>query len=594
MTNQAAIFPKTLAGFYRCNFFKYNGAKWMIWAVIMLCNTIAFRSFPPIYTKWFIEILEKYGAITDSLWPEFTMFGVSVILVLITTQITFTIAERLRDNLVPVSTDLVSRDLYSYAYNQTVGFYSHTMPGKIANQITLIAGGFRSTFCDIFGGLLGLTIVFILNMGLIFQIDCRVGAVLFSGIALRVFWVVYRYKPYTKAIQRQSDCQSTLSGKLLDGLSNFVIVKLFAGANKEEISVDPARKQYVDATQKSRFQKRLFFITSYFFDSVFVVGAMFFVAVAFSDGGITIADAAFILAAYMMLNDIVWSLVYAMPDMLDSYNMAAEAYQTLIKPIEIKDAQNAKIMRVIGGAIEIKNLQFSYDKRNVLNNLSLAVRPGEKIGLVGLSGAGKTTLMNLLMRLYDPTAGVILIDGQDLRDVTQESLRENISFIPQDPTMFNRSLRDNIAYGAHNRSMDDIRGAAIRASADEFINETADKYDTLVGDRGIKLSGGQKQRIAIARAFLKNAPILILDEATSALDSETEAAIQKSLSELSIGRTTIAIAHRLSTLRQMDRLIVMDKGQIIESGSHAELVDRPGGIYANLWAMQSGGFIKSV
>jgi ATP-binding cassette subfamily B multidrug efflux pump len=279
------------------------------------------------------------------------------------------------------------------------------------------------------------------------------------------------------------------------------------------------------------------------------------------------------------------------PKILDSWASANQAYRELVQPILVVDIPNAPKSNIKNGKIELKNISFKYNKRKVLDDLSLTISPGEKVGLVGSSGAGKTTLVNLLMRFYDPGKGAIYIDGQNIAEVTQDSLRENIAFIPQEPTMFNRTLRENIGYGKSDATDKEIRRAARSASADGFIMEAPKKYDSMVGDRGIKLSGGQRQRIAIARAFLKDAPILILDEATSALDSETEAAIQKSFEELSRGRTTIAIAHRLSTLRNMDRIVVMDKGKIVESGTHAQLLRKKGGIYAKLWKMQSGGFV---
>jgi ABC-type multidrug transport system fused ATPase/permease subunit len=226
-----------------------------------------------------------------------------------------------------------------------------------------------------------------------------------------------------------------------------------------------------------------------------------------------------------------------------------------------------------------------------LRDFNLKIKPGERVGIVGLSGAGKTTLVNLLMRFYDPNSGAVLIDNQDIAKVSQDSLRENISYIPQEPTMFNRTIRENIEYGRPGATLKEIKEAATEASADEFIKTTDKKYDSIVGDRGIKLSGGQRQRIAIARAFLKNAPILILDEATSALDSETEIAIQKSFDKLSANHTTLVVAHRLSTLRNMDRIIVLDQGRVIESGTHNSLL-RKKGLYAKLWKMQSGGFLQ--
>ena len=232
-------------------------------------------------------------------------------------------------------------------------------------------------------------------------------------------------------------------------------------------------------------------------------------------------------------------------------------------PLDIVDKEGAKPLRVKKGTIIFNNVFFKYRNKYVLKDLSLEIKPGERVGIVGQSGAGKTTLVNLLMRFYEPQRGNIVIDGQDISDVTQKSLRENISFIPQDPTMFNRAIKDNIGYGKFGAPIKEIKAAAKKASADKFIMDTEKGYDSIVGDRGIKLSGGQRQRIAIARAFLKNAPILVLDEATSALDSETELSIQKSFDKLSRGHTTIAIAHRLSTLRNMDRIVVLDNGRIV-------------------------------
>ena len=260
-------------------------------------------------------------------------------------------------------------------------------------------------------------------------------------------------------------------------------------------------------------------------------------------------------------------------------------------PLDIVDADNAQVLQVTKGVIEFKNIYFKYRNKYVLKDVSLTIKPGERVGIVGASGAGKTTLVNLLMRFYEPQRGSILIDGKNIKDVTQNSLRENISYIPQDPTMFNRTIGENIGYGKLEASKADIVKAAKFASADKFIMNTEKGYDSLVGDRGIKLSGGQRQRIAIARAFLKNAPILILDEATSALDSETEIAIQKSFDKLSSGHTTLVVAHRLSTLRNMDRIIVLDKGRVVESGTHNALLRRHG-LYAKLWKMQSGGFLQ--
>jgi len=269
---------------------------------------------------------------------------------------------------------------------------------------------------------------------------------------------------------------------------------------------------------------------------------------------------------------------------------------TLTHVPKVQDAPNAATLHVTQGEVQFDDVYFNYNnERQVLDGLTLTVRPGEKIGLVGRSGAGKSTLINLLLRFYDVERGHIRIDGQDISKVTQDSLRSAIGMVTQDTSLLHRSICDNIAYGRPDASREEIRAAAARAQADDFIQQLSDShgntgYDTLVGERGVKLSGGQRQRIAIARVMLKNAPILLLDEATSALDSEVEAAIQESLDEVMQGKTVIAIAHRLSTIAAMDRLIVMDQGQIIEQGSHAELLAM-NGVYARLWRHQSGGFL---
>ena len=301
-------------------------------------------------------------------------------------------------------------------------------------------------------------------------------------------------------------------------------------------------------------------------------------------------------AMALRVNGMSHWIMWQMTSLFENIGTVQDGIGTLTHPPKVQDAPNAAPLHVTRGKVEFDNVFFNYNnERQVLDGLSLTVRPGEKIGLVGRSGAGKSTLINLLLRFYDVDRGAIRIDGQDISRVTQDSLRGAIGMVTQDTSLLHRSICDNIAYGRPDADRAEIQAAAARAQADEFIQQLSDNhgnrgYDTLVGERGVKLSGGQRQRIAIARVMLKNAPILLLDEATSALDSEVEAAIQESLDEVMEGKTVIAIAHRLSTIAAMDRLIVMDEGRIIEQGSHAELLEL-GGVYARLWRHQSGGFL---
>jgi len=298
----------------------------------------------------------------------------------------------------------------------------------------------------------------------------------------------------------------------------------------------------------------------------------------------------------LRLNGISHWIMWEMASLFENIGTVQDGITTLSRSVAIQDAPGAAALQVSQGEIRFEHVGFAYGgKKQVLKDLQLLIKPGEKIGLVGRSGAGKSTLVNLLLRFYDIEQGRVLIDGQDIAKVTQDSLRAQVGMVTQDTSLLHRSVRDNLLYGRPDASDAQMMAAAERAEAHEFILALSDPkgrsgYDAHVGERGVKLSGGQRQRVAIARVMLKDAPILLLDEATSALDSEVEAAIQRSLYRLMEGKTVVAIAHRLSTIAAMDRLVVMDQGEIVEQGSHAELLAQ-GGLYARLWAHQSGGFL---
>ena len=419
---------------------------------------------------------------------------------------------------------------------------------------------------------------------------------------LLVWFVVYvlilRYfVPKLMVISReQADARSMMTGRIVDSYTNIATVKLFSHAGREETFAREGMHEFLKTVHR---QMRLITAFNIAIDINNVL-AMFFTASIgiyfWMTGDVSVGAVAVAVGLAMRINGMSQWVMWEVTALFENIGTVYDGMGMMTKAHDIVDRPEAANLNAKKGHIVFDKVRFHYGKaKGIIEDLTLDIRPGEKIGLVGRSGAGKTTMMNLLLRFYDLESGRISIDGQDIAKVTQDSLRAQIGVVTQDTSLLHRSIRDNIAYGKPEATDADIVEAAKRANAWEFIQSLSDLHgrtglDAQVGERGVKLSGGQRQRIAIARVFLKDAPILVLDEATSALDSEVEAAIQENLFALMQGKTVIAIAHRLSTLTEMDRLVVLDKGHIHETGTHAELVEK-GGIYADLWARQSGGFI---
>ncbi|MBD5391600.1 ABC transporter ATP-binding protein [bacterium] len=582
--------PKSLWRFY----FKFAARGYIvaliIWALAAMV-TAADRILHPLVQGWIVGLFENPvpAGVNFLAFAMPTIILVTVLNIIVTSSVT--IQMWIMNHLQPKIDRRVSELLTTYVHSQSMSFWTGRMAGQIKNQINYVSDGFGAVPDIVKSVFRALTII--LNGALLLRVNRYVAYMFVGIIVLRVAYAWVMYKPLKTAAKDRSTAGSALSGKLVDSISNFSIVKLFARRSGEEKYLAPARTEYVQTRLRKGFLERMFWaIPGLLWDALFGV-TLGLCAYLYMQGQMTVADVVVTTGVYFSVMGTISQLIDTLPNIIDKLGSAAKAYSELVVPIDVADAPDAPDLAVCDAKIEFKNVWFRYAKgrRWILRDFSLTINPGESVGLVGASGAGKTTLVNLLMRFYDVTRGQILIDGVDIRNVSQESLRRNIAFIPQEPTMFNRTLRENIEYGKMDATDAEIRRAAQRAAADKFINNAEKKYDTLVGDRGMKLSGGQRQRIAIARAFLKDAPILILDEATSALDSETEIAIQKSFEELASGRTTIAIAHRLSTLRNMDRIIVLRSGRIIEQGTHKTLVRRDGA-YARLWKMQSGGFIQ--
>ncbi|MBR5903999.1 MAG: ABC transporter ATP-binding protein [Alphaproteobacteria bacterium] len=580
--------PKSLWAFYWKYGMKGQKLKALGWYLsVMLAFSGGFIF--PMMERWIVDIFEKPLPAGMGLLEHATPTIILIIVLNMMMTIASILQATFRSHLLPYIKRQVSEVMTTYIHNQTMSFWVNRMSGKINSQI-----GYVERIADA-GQMLvhttGHLMIILVNGGLLFAMNKYVAMLFIFALGFRIIYAYRLRNKVKKASEEASGANSNLNGQLVDSFSNYTIVKLFAGAKKEQQALVKPRDKYVETTKFSQYTMRLFWAIPTFLWDILYGSTIFFCVVLYQRGILSVAEVVYTLSVFYNVMGSISNIINTFPEIIDQVASAKKAYKELVVPIDITDKENAKNLVVKNGGIEFKNIYFKYKNKYVLKDLSLAIKPGERVGIVGSSGAGKTTLVNLLMRFYEPQKGEIVIDNQNINDVKQNSLRENIAFIPQEPTMFNRTIAENIGYGKFGASKEEIRRAAKFASADKFIMETEKKYDSIVGDKGIKLSGGQRQRIAIARAFLKNAPILVLDEATSALDSETEIAIQKSFDKLSKGRTTIAIAHRLSTLRNMDRIVVIDKGVIVEQGTHSALL-RKKGKYYHLWQMQSGGFLQ--
>ncbi len=481
--------------------------------------------------------------------------------------------------------------LYTYISNHSNQFFTDRFAGSIANKISNASDGAERMLERSLWGWYPELISTIAGLGLMLTVDIYI-AVGFLVTLLLMFVVNYVLMQYRRPyVVAYAEASSKLTGDGVDFLTNMTAVRQYArrGFEVARITASADVRRIKDLRQW-RLSEWAIVLNNVV--AIFAVAAIFtYTYILFTTERASAGDVVLILAVVTRLTVVITFLGNMMNGFIRVYGEIEEGLKSVLVPYDILDAKRARPLKVSEGEITWRDVDFAFAENGVFRDFNLTITPGQRVGLVGQSGAGKTTFVSLLLRQHELAGGSILIDGQNIAEVTQDSLRESIAIVPQESALFHRTIRENIAYGDPHATEEEIINVAKMAQAHDFIISLPQGYDTLVGERGVKLSGGQRQRIAIARAMLKDAPILVLDEATSALDSESEVAIQKALHALMEGKTVIAIAHRLSTLREMDRIIVLEHGSIVEDGSHDALLQFDG-VYASLWKHQAGGFLK--
>lgn len=504
----------------------------------------------------------------------------------------------LNNTILPNFGTLIRWRAHKHVLRQSVGWFENDFAGRIANRIMQTPPAAGEAVFQAFDAI-AFALAYVLGAAILLSgSDPRLLVPLAIWLVLYGFlvrWTMMRVGPASK---EASDARSLVTGRVVDAYTNIHSVKLFAHNARE---LDYAKDAIEHSRKTFQTEMRIYTImdvTLVTLNGLLIIGVVGWAMWLWMQGQASVGVVAAATALTLRLNAMTGWIMWALTSFFRQLGVVAEGMETIAQPIELVDADRAKTLEMRQGAIELRDLSHHFGRESGgLDNISLSIAPGEKIGLVGRSGAGKSTLVKLLLRFYDAERGQILIDGQSIMDVTQDSLRDQIGMVQQDSSLLHRSVRDNILYGKPDASEENMLAAARKAEAHEFILDLQDPqgrtgYDAHVGERGVKLSGGQRQRITLARVILKDAPILLLDEATSALDSEVEAAIQETLYGMMEGKTVIAIAHRLSTIAQMDRIIVLDQGHIVEEGTHAALLSK-GGLYARFWQRQSGGFLNA-
>ncbi|MDQ5927927.1 MAG: ATP-binding cassette, subfamily bacterial [Patescibacteria group bacterium] len=559
--------------------------------VLMVVVAIVANTVAPIYYKRFFDVLgagkldsalihTAMVALIMAFFMKFVRWG----------------GWRIADFIANPFTAGTMKDLVMMGYERLLGhsykFFSDTFVGTLTRRLTKFSYAFESIFDQLSYQLVPLVVSSIVIFFVVNQRSPMVAYILFGWMFLMVFanYLVIKWKQ--KYEEKRSAADSKLSGTLSDSMTNSSTIKLFA-SSKHEMSLFEAVAEDVRSIRLWTWNIDSLIRTVQGFLTIIVeIAVMFSAFKLYQKGQLTLGDFVLFQTYILTLTEQMWQFGWVLKHLFEAFADAKEMVEIIDNPYDVQDAPGAGVLKVTEGKIDFADVVFNFNEtRKVLDGFSLSITPGEKVALIGPSGAGKTTVTRLLFRFHDVTSGLITIDGQDISKVTQDSLRNAIGLVPQEPILFHRSLMDNIRYGRRDATDEEVLEAAKKARCHEFISSLPDGYETMVGERGVKLSGGERQRVAIARAILKDAPILVLDEATSSLDSESEHLIQEALNILMEGKTVIVIAHRLSTIITMDRIIVIEGGNIRAMGTHDELLKKDD-LYKKLWSIQAGGFLK--
>ncbi len=568
------------------------------WLLAMTLLTAGIGAFEALLFSMLGRIVDWLAAVAPArLWAEQGGTLMLLAAVLVGSTLLIALQSLIKQQALAGNFPMLLRwNFHRLMLGQSMGFYQDEFAGRVATKVMQTALAVRDTWMILAELLVFVVIYFVTLLLVLGGFDAWLLLPFLGWVALYTLALRHFVPRLARVAQSQADARSLMTGRITDAYTNIATVKLFSHAGREAGYARGAMQEFLQTVQAQMRLVTGFEIVNHALSMLLILSTAGATLWLWTQGQVGVGALAAATAMSLRLNGISHWVMWEMAALFEHIGTVQDGMNTLSRPHAVVDRADARPLQVSRGEIRFEDVSFGYGgERMVVENLSLDIRAGEKIGLVGRSGAGKSTLINLLLRFYDIERGRVLIDGQDIAGVTQNSLREQVGMVTQDTSLLHRSVRDNILYGRPDATDADMVLAARRAEAHEFIQGLTDPkqrtgYDAHVGERGVKLSGGQRQRIAIARVMLKDAPILLLDEATSALDSEVEAAIQASLYRLMEGKTVVAIAHRLSTIAAMDRLVVLDRGRIVEQGDHRSLLAR-GGLYARLWAHQSGGFL---